>query len=48
MDYIFNYNIMFYNNVMLYNFILNINKIVYIVDVIRYRILSVYTSKQKN
>ena len=48
MDYIFNYNIMFSDNVILYNFILDINKIVYIVEIIRYRILSVYNSKQKN
>ena len=48
MDYIFNYNIMCYDNVILYNFILDINKIVYIVDIIRYIILSVYNSKQKN
>ena len=50
MDYIFifNHNIMFYDNVILYNFILDINKIAYTIDIIRYRILFVYNSKQKN
>ena len=48
MDYIFNHNIMFYDNVIFYNFILDINKIAYTIDIIRYRILFVYNSKQKN
>ena len=50
MDYIFifNHNIMFYGNVILYNFILDINKISYTIDIIIYRILFVYNSKQKN
>ena len=50
MDYIFifNHNIMFYDNVILHNFILDINKIAYTIDIIRYRILFVYNSKQKN
>ena len=44
--FIFNHNIMFYDNVISYNFILDINKIAY--NIIRYRILFVYNSKQKN
>ena len=48
MDYIFNRYIMFYDNVILYNFILDINKIAYTIDIIRYKILFVYNSKQKN
>ena len=48
MGYIFNQNIMFYDNVILYNFILDINKIAYTIDIIRYKILFVYNSKQKN
>ena len=46
--YFFNHNIMFYDNVIFYNFILDVNKIAYTIDIIRYRILFLYNSKQKN